>query len=181
MIKNLLNWYKGLKEHADISVYFDRLRKGWFFRIGDNRHGYRGSLDKGYENRKKALEAMKRFFKKNGEPEPPVGPEPPEEPLVTAFQYNRITSPKICEYRRLRYGSSLPPSDSAYMSLFGGFEEEWPWVDVTQFYKSQIEQRQDNNFIILELLHLLEYEPVYDENNRCIGLTDFTGGNPYVS
>ena len=133
------------------------------------------------QNRKKALEAMKRFFKKNGEPEPPVGPEPPEEPLVTAFQYNRITSPKICEYRRLRYGSSLPPSDSAYMSLFGGFEEEWPWVDVTQFYKSQIEQRQDNNFIILELLHLLEYEPVYDENNRCIGLTDFTGGNPYVS
>ena len=181
MIKKLFNWYKDIKKYADISVYYDRLRKGWFFRIGEERHGYRGSLDKGYESRQKAIEAMKRYFKKNGEPRPPIGDSFPEHKLVTTFQYNRTTSPTICSYRRLCYGGETPPTDSIYMEIFGGFDEEWPIVDVTQWYKSKIEHRYEKDFIILELLHLLGYEPVYDENNKCIGLTDFTGDNPYVS
>lgn len=170
--KNLWNWYKSTKENTDISVYHDHHRKGWFFRIGKKRHGYRGSLDKGYESRQKALEALKRYLKKPGiiaDPEP----EPPE--LITTFQYNELTSSIICGYRRLRYGGETPGSGSAYMTLFGGFEEKWPVVDITEYTKSQIEKSQDHNFVILELLHLLGYEPVYDENNRCIGMVDFEG------
>lgn len=174
--KNLWNWYKSIKENTDVSVYHDHHRKGWFFRIGEERHGYRGSLDKGYESRQKALEALKRYLKNHGVigggdtfPEP----EPPE--LVTTFQYTPLTSDKICEYRRLRYGGETPGSGTAYYKLFNGFEEEWPVVDITEYTKSQIEKKQDHNFIILELLHLLKYEPVYDENNRCIGMVDFEG------
>lgn len=168
MIKNLLNWYKGLKEHADISVYFDRFRKGWFFRIGDNRHGYRGSLDKGYENRKKALEALKRFFKKHGEPEPQEIEEEPEV-LVTEIKYSRITSLIISQYRRQCYGGQRPPTDSRYVELFGGFDEEWPTIILTDYNKRDVKRMDYNSFSLKGLLNALGLQPVYDENDQCIG------------
>lgn len=168
MVKKLLNWYKNIKEHVNISVYYDRFRKGWFFRIGEERHGYRGSLDKGYENRQKALEAMKRFFKKNGEPRPPeVGPEP--EPLITEIKYDRITAPIISAYRRQCYGGQRPPTDSRYVEIFGGFDDEWPTVVLTDYNKRDVNRMDYNSFSLLGLLNALGLQPVYDENDQCIG------------
>lgn len=168
MIKKLLNWYKGLKENTDISVYFDRFRKGWFFRIGEERHGYRGSLDKGYENRKKALEALKRFFKKHGEPEPiEVDDEP--EPLITEIKYDRVTAPIISQYRRQCYGGQRPPTDSRYVELFKGFDEEWPTIILTEYNKRDVERMDYDSFSLKGLLNALGLQPVYDENDQCIG------------
>lgn len=171
MTKNgkLWQWYKDTKENADISVYFDRFRKGWFFRIGDERHGYRGSLDKGYKNRQKALEALKRYLKKYGEPEPPTGPEPPEEPLITEIKYSRVTSPIISQYRRQCYGGHRPPTDSRYVELFRGFDEEWPTIILTEYNKRDVERMDYNSFSLKGLLNALGLQPVYDENDQCIG------------
>lgn len=168
MIKNLLNWYKDLKENANISVYFDRFRKGWFFRIGEERHGYRGSLDKGYENRKKALEALKRFFKKHGEPEPiEVDDEP--KTLITEIKYDRITAPIISQYRRQCYGGQRPPTDSRYVELFKGFDKEWPTIILTDYNKCDVERMDYYSFSLKGLLNALGLQPVYYENDQCIG------------
>lgn len=181
-------WYKRERNTHGYTVYYDRKRKGWFYRDNfGNRYGYRNSKDRGYDSRDKAINAIQRKYRKKLKEQKEYLEEnltPHNETLdidewldrppitVTSFQYNPYTSDTICEYRRSRYGGSTPPSGSAYMKLFGGFVDEWPVVDMTQYTKSQIEKKQDNNFIILELLHLLKYEPVYDENNRCIGLED---------
>ena len=179
-------WYKRERNSHGYTIYYDRNRKGWFYRDDfGNRYGYRGSKDRGYDSRDKAINAIQRKYKKRLKEQKAYLEEnlnPHNETLdidewldrppitVTSFQYSPYTSDTICTYRRNRYGGSTPPSRSAYMKLFDGFEEEWPVVDMTKYTKSQIEKKQDNNFVILELLHLLGYEPIYDENNKCIGL-----------
>ena len=164
----LIQWYKDTKEHANISVYFDRFRKGWFFRIGEERHGYRGSLDKGYENRQKALEALKRYLKNHGV----IGggdnfPEP--EPLITEIKYDRVTAPIISQYRRQCYGGHRPPTDSRYVEIFGGFDDEWPTVVLTDYDRRDVNRMDYNSFSLLGLLNALGLQPVYDENDQCIG------------
>lgn len=163
----LIQWYKDTKEQANISVYFDRFRKGWFFRVGEERHGYRGSLDKGYEKKGKALEALKRYLKKNGEPEQQEEIE--EEPLITEIRYSRLTAPIISQYRRQCYGGQRPPTDSRYVELFKGFDEEWPTIVLTEYNKRDVERMDYNSFSLLGLLQALGLQPVYDENDQCIG------------
>lgn len=164
----LIQWYKDTKEHTNISVYFDKFRKGWFFRVGEERHGYRGSLDKGYEKKRKALEALKRYLKKNGEPEPPEEPEP--EPLITEITYSRFTTaPIISRYRRQCYSGQRPPTDSRYVELFKGFDEEWPTIVLTEYNKRDVERMDYDSFSLKGLLNVLGLQPVYDENDQCIG------------
>lgn len=169
MTKNgkLWQWYLDNRASEHVTVYFDRNRRGWFFKVGEERHGYRGSLDKGYEKKGKALEALKRYLKKNGEPEQPEEIE--EEPLITEIKYSRVTSPIISQYRRQCYGGQRPPTDSRYVELFGGFDEEWPTIVLTDYNKRDVERMDYNSFSLKGLLNALGLQPVYDENDQCIG------------
>lgn len=161
----LWKWYQSHKESTNATVYYDRNRKGWFFRIGEERHGYRGSLDKGYESRAKAIEALKRFFKKHGEPEPPIG-DPEPEPLITEIKYDRVTAPIISQYRRQCYGGQRPPTDSRYIELFKGFDDEWPTITLTEYNKRDVERMDYYSFSLKGLLNALGLQPVYDENEH---------------
>lgn len=58
-------WYKRERNTHGYTVYYDRKRKGWFYRDEfGNRYGYRNSKDRGYDSRDKAINAIQRKYKK---------------------------------------------------------------------------------------------------------------------
>lgn len=58
-------WYKRERDKHGYTVYYDRNRKGWFYRDNlGNRYGYRGSKDRGYDSRDKAIDAIQRKYRK---------------------------------------------------------------------------------------------------------------------
>ena len=63
--KKLLDWYKRERNTHGYTVYYDRKRKGWFYRDKyGNRYGYRNSKDRGYDSRDKAINAIQRKYRK---------------------------------------------------------------------------------------------------------------------
>lgn len=59
------NWYKRERNTHGYTVYYDRKRKGWFYRDNfGNRYGYRNSKDRGYDSRDKAINAIQRKYRK---------------------------------------------------------------------------------------------------------------------
>lgn len=58
-------WYKRERNTHGYTVYYDRKRKGWFYRDEfGNRYGYRNSKDLGYDSRDKAINAIQRKYRK---------------------------------------------------------------------------------------------------------------------
>lgn len=58
-------WYKRERDTHGYTVYYDRKRKGWFYRDNfGNRYGYRNSKDRGYDSRDKAINAIQRKYRK---------------------------------------------------------------------------------------------------------------------
>lgn len=63
--KKLYEWYKKERDTHGYTVYYDRKRKGWFYRDKyGNRYGYRNSKDRGYDSRDKAINAIQRKYRK---------------------------------------------------------------------------------------------------------------------
>lgn len=58
-------WYKRKRNKHGYTVYYDRKRKGWFYRDNyGNRYGFRNSKDRGYDSRDKAIDAIQRKYRK---------------------------------------------------------------------------------------------------------------------
>lgn len=63
--KENFEWYKKNRDYHGFTVYYDRNRKGWFYRdVLGNRYGFRGSKDRGFDSRDKAISAIRRRWKK---------------------------------------------------------------------------------------------------------------------
>lgn len=167
---NLWEWYKSIKSIINATVYHDHHRKGWFFRIGDERHGYSGSLDRGYESRQKALEGLARYYIKHYRPETPQAPED-EAPKVTTIPYYPKAS-TIRTYRHECYGPHTPGSGSNWVEKFIEHLNDKDELQLTDFSKSDIDHADNQGFSLAGLLDQLGYRPLYDENNNCIGATD---------
>lgn len=168
---NLWEWYQSIKSIINVTVYHDHHRKGWFFRIGTERHGYKGSLDKGYENRLKALEALARYYIKHYRPATPQNGDDGEEPTVTTIPYYPRAS-TFREYRIECYGHHTPSSGSDWIEKIINHLNINDELQLTDFTKSDIDHRGDGGFSLAELLTKLGYRPLYDENNNCTGATD---------
>lgn len=178
-IRKLWQWYLANKASEHVTVYFDRNRHGWFFKANDERHGYRNSKDIGYSNRAQAIEGLKRYLKKNTVVIEEVNlDDDGTVNLVQSFKWNSITRRRILRVKKNCYGTSTPPSDSNWVTKFVQSEHYvGRTFTVTGITKTDIEDEDGSTFSLLKLFHGLGYEPMYDENNECIGLTDYTGGN----
>lgn len=169
------------KRHRELhgyTVFYDRNRKGWFFRDEEgNRHGFRGSLDKGYASKKKAIDAAQRYWrKKQKEKEPPIPPDYPDPDPCPVH----ILPDVIVEYdaycnkcRRDCYGSKAP-SGSLYLEFFNNFEEDKPRIDIAGWSRTQMEEK-DSNFSITLMLSYQGLKPVYEKiqgTEMVVGLED---------
>lgn len=152
------------------TVYYDRKRKGWFYRDKEgNIYGYRGSKDKGFSHKKNAIDALQRRWRKEQKQiEPPEGPGidiPPDfpdpEPLPefpeVIVQYDAYCN----QCRRNCYGLEAP-SDSLYVRFFNKFVVHNPSVDIGGWTRRQLEE-EDGNFSITLMLSYQSLRPVYDE------------------
>ncbi len=179
MTKNgkLWQWYLDNRASEHVTVYFDRNRHGWFFKANEERHGFRNSKDIGYSSRAQAIEGLKRYLAKHTVTTEDVNlDDDGTVNLVQSFKYNSITRRKIQRIRKDCYGHSTPGSDSNWREKFIG-NLVGNTFTVTGLSKDYIEDEDANTFSLLKLFHKLGYEPMYDENEQCIGLTDYTGGN----
>lgn len=186
MASKLWQWYLSNRTAENVTVYYDRNRHGWFFKANDERHGYRNSKDVGYSSRAQAIEGLQRYLKKHTVTTEDVNIDDDGTiNLVQSFKYNAITRRKIQKVKKDCYGRSrqrrrgvnnTPGSDSYWVKRF--IEElHVNTFTVTGLTKDWIEDEDTATFSLLKLFHGLGYEPMYDENEQCIGLTDYTGGN----
>ena len=175
----LWQWYLSNRTAENVTVYYDKNRRGWFFKANNERHGYRGSKDVGYSSRAQAIEGLKRYIKKNTVTVEEVNLDDDGTiNLVQSFKYNSITRRRILRVKKDCYGHSNPTSSSYWVARFIDSENySGNTFTVTGLKKRWIEEEDENTFSLLKLFHKLGYEPMYDEDNECIGLTDYTGGN----
>lgn len=181
MTKNgkLWQWYKDNRAAENVTVYYDRNRRGWFFKANNERHGFRNSKDIGYSSRAQAIEGLKRYIKKNTVVVEEVNlDDDGTVNLVQSFKWNSITRRRILRVKKDCYGHSTPSSSSNWVTKFIDSEHFMGnTFTVTGITKADIEDEDDQTFSLLKLFHKLGYDPMYDDNNECIGLTDYTGGN----
>lgn len=166
-------WYKRERDKHGYTVYYDRKRKGWFYKdVFGNRYGRYGSKDNGFSDRDKAINAIQRRHKKlvkqmneaakvenvalteyGAYPDPAPFPELDE----VIVQYDAYCN----KCRRDCYGSKAP-SNSLYVEFFGRFEEENPKVNIAGWTRAEME-RKDGNFSITLMLSYQDLQPVYEE------------------
>lgn len=165
-------YHKRERDTHGYTLYYDRNRKGWFYRDEEgNRYGVRGSKDKGFAHKKNAIDALQRRWRKEQKKEiPPVGPEPiPSEiPDFPDPEPIPVIDGVIVEYdmycnqcRRDCYGSKAP-SGSLYLEFFRGFEEDKPKVDIGGYSREHMEEK-DGNFSITLMLSYQDLRPVYED------------------
>jgi len=185
--KKIKVYHKRERNLHGYTVYYDRNRKGWFYRDEEgNRYGIRGSKDKGFSHKKNAIDALQRKWRKDQKKkQPPIDPPMPPEipdfpdpvPVPPDLDDVLIQYDKECNAVRKAYYGNKAPSDSIYVEMFGGFEEQYPIANLKGMTRGDIEREDASDFSIKALLNYKGLEPIYTESNGIefiTGLSDIT-------
>lgn len=174
MTKNgkLWQWYLDKKRDLQATVYYDRYRKGWFFKINEERHGYYGSKDIGYNSRADAIKGLKRYYNAHNKDDIGYIDDGDDDDLVISIKYDvhSIASAKIRQYRIEKYGHKMPSSSSRWVDFIEALDGNRNF-NVTEFNRRDMEMTNPGStFSFKGLLEHLGYTIVYNEDDTVKGL-----------